>query len=231
MENPIGNKPIVNEAVIKEIAIHPSVLCADHNILANEIRLVSEAGADYLHIDVMDGSYVPNFGCGTEVIKVAKARSELPLDVHLMIKDPGRHIRFFCDLGARIITIHPDAAADAEGVLAAIKGYGLTPGIALNPDTTIEDVKKLLPFVDHVLAMTVVPGFGGQAFMESTVEKITELGKLANEYGFTLCVDGGISRSNIKKLALCGVTNFVVGSALFGQEDYTCAIKALREAV
>ena len=213
---------------MSQIKIHPSILCANHANLADEIRHVTKAAADYMHIDVMDGSYVPNFGCGTEILKTVKQTSPLPLDVHLMIKDPGRHIRFFHDLGASIITIHPEAAGDPEGVLSAIRGYGLTPGLALNPDDTIESVEKLLPFVGHVLAMTVVPGFGGQAFMESTLEKIAALGKLARQHGFTLCVDGGISTGNIKKLALLGVTSFVVGSALFGQDDYAKIVHELR---
>jgi len=210
------------------IKIHPSILCADHGNLAGEITKMTAAGADYFHVDVMDGDFAPNFACGTEILKCIKKYSSTPMDVHLMINNPARHIGVFRDLGAEIITIHPEADKQAARTLAAIHDAGAIPGIAINPGTSVETVKELLPLCGHVLAMTVNPGFGGQRFLDFTLGKIEVLGKLAKEYGYALCVDGGVSRDNIKKLALLGVTNFVVGSALFGQPDYDAAIRELK---
>ena len=210
------------------IAIHPSILCANHSNLEDEIKKIELAGADYNHVDVMDGGFVPNFGLGTEVIKCIKKHSNLPMDVHLMVNDPARHIRFFRELGADIISIHPEADKHPARTLSEIREMGATPGIAINPGTSIETIKELLPLCGHVLTMTVNPGFGGQRFMDLTLSKIEHLGALAKEYGFSLCVDGGISAKRIKKLALLGVTSFVVGSWLFRQEDYTEAVVQLR---
>jgi len=208
--------------------IHPSILCADHGNLADEIALMTKAGADYFHVDVMDGGFVPNFGCGTEIIKCIKKHSAVPMDVHLMVNNPAAHVRMFCDLGADIITIHAEADIQAARTLAAIREMGAVPGIAINPGTSVETIKELLPLCGHVLAMTVNPGYGGQKFLDFTLAKIEALAVLAREYGFALCVDGGVSRDNIKKLALLGATNFVVGSALFGQHNYEAAIRELR---
>jgi len=215
---------------MSNIKIHPSILCADHGNLAGEIKQMTSAGADYFHIDVMDGSFAPNFGCGAEIIKVVGQLSSIPIDAHLMIDNPAAHINLFRDLGADIITIHPEADKQAARTLAAIRDMGAIPGIALNPGTSIETVKELLPLCGHVLAMTVNPGFGGQRFLDFTMGKIEALGVLAKKHGFSLCVDGGASLENIKKLALLGVTNFVVGSALFGQPDYEKAVYELKHA-
>jgi len=211
----------------KRIKIHPSILCANHGDLAGEIKHITDAGADYIHVDVMDGSFVPNFGCGTEIMRCIKAQSGLPLDVHLMVKNPSRHIQLFRDLGASIITFHPETDNHPTRTLAEIRNIGAIPGIALSPGTSIETIKELLPLCGYVLAMTVNPGYGGQAFLDFTLEKIKSLG--ASEYDFTLSVDGGISKDNIKKLADIGVTSFVVGSALFSQDDYKNAIFELRD--
>jgi len=166
-----------------------------------------------------------------------------------MVQNPAQHINLFKDLGADIISIHPEAdMLQASGgsyssktaasqyeytanTLAEIRAIGAVPGIAINPSTSLEAVKHLLPLCGHVLAMTVNPGFGGQAFMPETQNKIEALGAMAQQFGFSLCVDGGINKNNIKKLALMGVTSFVIGSALFAQDDYADAIIELREAV
>ena len=214
----------------RRINIHPSILCADHGRLVYEIKHMTEAGADYFHVDVMDGSFAPNFACGTEILKCIKKHSTLPTDVHLMVDNPARHIQMFRDLGADIITIHPEADRQAARTLAAIRDMKAVPGIAINPGTSVETVRELLPLCGHVLAMTVNPGFGGQSFLDFTLGKIQALGALSKQYGFNLCVDGGVSKSNIKKLALLGVTSFVVGSALFSQDDYSEAIRELHYA-
>jgi len=213
---------------MSSIKIHPSILCADHGCLAEEIKQMTDAGADYFHVDVMDGDFAPNFACGTEILGCIKKYSTVPIDAHLMVNNPTAHIKRFRDLGADIITIHPEADRQSARTLSAIRDLGATPGIAINPGTSVETVKELLPLCGHVLAMTVNPGFGGQSFLDFTLRKVEALGALAKEFGFTLCVDGGISRNNIKKLALLGVTNFVVGSALFSQHDYKKAVYDLR---
>ncbi|MCL1862135.1 MAG: ribulose-phosphate 3-epimerase [Defluviitaleaceae bacterium] len=200
------------------VKIHPSILCADHGNLEADVKRLIDAGADYLHMDVMDGDFVPNFGLGTEVFSCIKNYTDIPLDVHLMIRNPSKHIRFFRKLGAEIITVHPEADTHIAGTLALIKELGAVPGIALNPGTSVETVKEVLPLCGHVLAMTVNPGFYGQEFLEFTVGKIEILGELSKKYGYSLCVDGNINAERVKRLHPMGVSNFVIGTALFKEE-------------
>ena len=208
--------------------LHPSILAADHGDIIGEINRLANAEIDYFHIDVMDGDFVPNFGCGTEILKAIKRNSNVPMDVHLMVSDPSRHIKLFHGLGAEIISIHAEADRHASRTLAAIRELGATPGLAINPGTSIETIKELLPLCDHVLVMTVNPGFYGQPFLEFTVNKIQALGKLAKEYGFSLCVDGNINKDKVSRLAPLGVTNFVLGTALF-QGNYLETIRSIRD--
>ena len=209
--------------------IHPSILCANHGKLLEEITVLEQLGVDYFHIDVMDGHFVPNFGCGTEIVKMIKAHSQVPLDVHLMVEDPGEHIETFYKLGADIITIHAEADRCVHKTLAHIRELGAKSGLSINPRTSVENIENLLPLCDHVLAMTVVPGFGGQSFMESTIEKLKTLGKMSKKLGFSLCVDGGIDAARVQELLPLGVTNFVMGNALF-KGDYQAVLSAARGA-
>jgi ribulose-phosphate 3-epimerase len=209
------------------LKIHPSILCADHGNLAEDIKRLFNA--DFLHIDVMDGSFVPNFGLGAETLKTVRKYSDIPVDVHLMIRNPSKHVKFFRKLGAEIITIHPEADRQAAATLAYIRELGAVPGIAINPGTSVETVKELLPLCGHVLAMTVNPGFAGQEFLEYTVSKIKVLGELSKKYGFTLCTDGSINEERVKQLYPLGVTNFVIGTALF-RNDPAEMIKSIKEA-
>ena len=202
-----------------KISIHPSVLCANHGELENEVKRLTDAGADCFHMDVMDGSFVQNFGLGCEVFNIVRKHTEKPMDAHLMVRDPSWHIKLFRKLGANIITIHPEAETQTAATLAHIKAVGATPGIALSPGTSIETVKELLPLCGYVLVMTVNPGFYGQEFLEFTIPKIKTLCELKKKYDFTLCVDGNIDKQRALELTAYGVTNFVIGTALFRQKN------------
>ena len=207
--------------------IHPSILCADHGNLRGEVEKLTAAGVDYFHIDVMDGDFAPNFGCGSEIMKLVKKTTTIPMDVHLMINNPARHIKAFRDWGASVLIIHPEVDVQATRTLAEIKEQGMVPGIAVNPGVSIETIHELLPLCEHMLVMTVNPGFGGQQFLEYTVNKIKKLGALSKEYGFTLCVDGNITPARIQQLYPMGVTNFVMGSALFN-DSYLETLQTIR---
>jgi len=207
--------------------LRPSILAADHGDIIGEIRKMTDAKVDYFHIDVMDGDFVPNFGCGTELLKAIKRNSNIPMDVHLMIRQPARHIKLFRDLGAEIIYIHAEADCHTARTLAMIKEMGAAPGLAINPGTSIETISELLPLCEQVLAMTVNPGFSGQPFLDFTLGKIKRLGELSKKYGFDLCVDGNITPEKVRILAPMGVTSFVMGTALF-QGNFIETIRNIR---
>jgi len=217
----------------KKPLLYPSILCADHGNLAQEVIDLTAAGADAFHIDVMDGAFVPNFACGAEIMRTVKQHTHLPLDVHLMINNPAAYIDYFRNLGAGTISIHAEADPHAARTLAKIREAGATPGLAINPGTSVETIKELLPLCDHVLAMTVNPGFAGQDFLPFTMSKLRVLGALAAQYRFTLCVDGAMTPERIAELHAFGVNAFVLGSkSLFYPQPnhpvYAETIKSLR---
>ena len=203
-------------------------MCADHGNLKHDILRLTEGGADYMHMDVMDGDFVPNFGLGSGIFKCVRKYTDVPLDVHLMIRNPARKIKFFRELGAEIITIHPEAGGNASETLTQIRESGAKAGLAINPETQVEHVENLFPLCDHVLAMTVNPGFYGQDFLEETLPKLKILAELSKKYSFTLCVDGNINIDRISQLHPLGITDFVIGSALF-RGDPADMLQKIRE--
>jgi len=208
----------------------PSMMCADCGNLATETQLLDTAGADLFHIDIMDGNFVPNFGMGPQDIQGVVGNTKKPVDVHLMINDPGRYVEMFATLGADIIYIHPEADVHAPRTLDTIARSGAKPGIALNPGTTLDTVRPLLSLVDYILVMTVNPGFAGQTYLPFVDEKIDELLEEKKKYDFQIVIDGACSPAVIARLSAKGVDGFVLGtSALFGKEKpYGEIIEELR---
>ena len=209
----------------------PSMMCADFACLAEEVRLLEEAGADIFHVDIMDGNFVPNFGMGIQDIQyIAKAASK-PIDVHLMIKNPGRYVNRFAELGAKIIYIHPEADIHAARTLQTIIDAGASPAIAINPGTSVETIRPLLHLTDYILVMTVNPGFAGQKYLSFVDEKINNLLELKSQYEYRIMIDGACSPQKIEELSAKGVDGFVLGTAaLFGKDrPYHAIIQELRK--
>lgn len=208
--------------------IAPSILSADFARLGEEIGAVERAGADWIHVDVMDGHFVPNLTIGAPVVKSLRPVTKLPLDVHLMIDQPERYVEDFCKAGADYLTIHVEASRDVGGTLKRIRDLGVKPGITLRPRTPVEDLFPYLGLVDLILVMTVEPGFGGQAFMHDQVPKIARLREELNRIGHRALieVDGGVNADTAREL--CEADVLVAGNFIFKQE-YGKAIRTLKD--
>jgi len=213
--------------------IAPSILSADFSKLGDEIRSVEEAGADWIHIDVMDGHFVPNITMGPQIVKAAKRVTSLPLDVHLMIENPDQYIPDFADAGAYLISVQVEACVHLNRTIQMIREYDVQPGVVLNPSTPLSSIEWVLDDVDFVLIMSVNPGFGGQAFIPSSLEKIRTLRDMLEdrELSTLIQVDGGVNEKTIAEISQAGVDVFVAGSAIFRSKDYKKTIESLRKKI
>ncbi|MBP2112319.1 ribulose-phosphate 3-epimerase [Paenibacillus silagei] len=215
------------------VKIAPSILSADFAALGAEVAEAEASGADWIHVDVMDGHFVPNITLGPTIVSAVRSHTSLPLDVHLMIENPERYIADFAAAGASVITVHAEACVHLHRVIHQIKELGLMAGVAINPATPAAAVREVLEDVDMVLVMTVNPGFGGQAFIPRTLHKITQLREWAEEIhhkGLLIEVDGGVAEATAPLVAEAGADVLVAGNAVFGRSDRAGAIKAIREA-
>jgi ribulose-phosphate 3-epimerase len=210
---------------MKKVLIAPSILSADFSRLGDEIRAVENGGADWIHVDVMDGAFVPNITIGPAVVKSIRPVTRLPLDVHLMIRNPERYIESFAKAGSDIITFHAEAEGDPREIIKLIRYYKKKVGISIRPRTDADRIAPLLKMVDMVLVMTVEPGFGGQDFMADCLPKIEILRKA---FGKDIEVDGGINPANAAEVLAKGANILVAGTSVFGQKDYAAAIRKLR---
>lgn len=212
--------------------IAPSILNSDFLNLGNTITLINESEADWVHLDVMDGSFVPNISFGIPIVEAAKQITQKPLDAHLMIVNPEKYIEGFRKAGADLINIHYEACKDKDivSILKEIKDLGARPAIALNPDTSVEKIYDFAEYIDMVLLMSVFPGFGGQKFIESTYDRVKDLKQffVQNKLNPLIQVDGGISQNNIAKLSACGVDVMVTGSVIFKAENPKQTIAELK---
>jgi len=216
----------------KRVKIAPSILSADFSRLREEIQRVEKAGADYIHIDVMDGHFVPNITVGPIIVEAVSRITRLPLDVHLMISDPDYYIADFARAGSHIITVHGEAALHLHRCVQLIRSLKKKAGVAINPATPLSTIEEILPSVDLVLVMTVNPGFGGQSFIPECLPKIAHLREMLDEAGredIELEVDGGVKLENIAEIARAGARVFVSGSGIFHQKNYNKTIHEMRQ--
>ncbi|MFD1018126.1 ribulose-phosphate 3-epimerase [Thalassobacillus hwangdonensis] len=212
--------------------VAPSILSADFAKLGEEIQDVVEGGADYIHVDVMDGHFVPNITIGPLIVDAIRPVTDLPLDVHLMIEDPDKYIEMFAKAGADYLTVHQEVSPHLHRTIQLIKSHGVKAGVVINPSTPAEAIKPILQDVDLVLLMTVNPGFGGQSFIESVVPKIKQIADWRKEMGlsFEIEIDGGVNKDTAKLCVDAGADVLVAGSAVFNKADRKQAIADIKEA-
>ena len=217
----------------KRVKIAPSILSADFSRLGEQVDEVTKAGADYIHVDVMDGHFVPNITIGAPVVASLRSWTDLPLDVHLMIERPELHVSQFAEAGADIITVHVEACQHLHRLVETVKGLKIKAGVSLNPSTPLSSLDEILPLLDLVLVMTVNPGFGGQTFIEEMVGKIVRLRKIldSRRIAAELEVDGGITENIAPKIAKAGADVLVAGAAIFSKRDAGKALREIRRAL
>lgn len=214
------------------IKIAPSILAADFSKLGEEVMEVEKAGADWIHIDVMDGHFVPNISFGAPIMQAIRPLTKLPFDVHLMIENADRYIEDFAKAGADYITVHVEANPHLHRTIQLIRSFGVKPGVVLNPHTPVESILPILEDIDLVLFMTVNPGFGGQKFISSVLPKVEQLAGIIKDKGLDIDIeiDGGINEETIVACAKAGANVFVAGSAIYGKADRTAALQRIKKA-
>lgn len=212
----------------REVKIAPSLLSADFGNLETEIAQFDPSITDYLHIDVMDGQFVPNITVGPDVVRAISGRTMIPLDVHLMIERPEVHIKSFQQAGASILTVHVEACRHLQACLRQIKDLGMKAGVSLNPSTPLTSIENVLEDLDLVLIMSVNPGFGGQQFIPQSLDKVARCRRMIEDYPIELEVDGGVKLSNIKEIHEAGAHVFVSGSEIFGNPPYNEVVKQMK---
>ena len=210
--------------------VAPSILAADLGRLTEEVAAVEAAGADWIHVDVMDGHFVPNLTMGPDIVAAIERATELPIDVHLMIEDPASFIETFAQAGADYISVHREVAADLEALFSLIEAAGCRPAVAMNPDTPIESVSPFISRAAMILVMSVNPGFAGQGFIASTLPKLERLAELKQRVSSRclLEMDGGIKADNVERVIDAGVDVVVAGSGIFSSDDYAATIKVMK---